>query len=301
MEMNQIRYFLKAGETLNFTRAAEQCGVSVPSLSRGIRQLEEELGGQLFRRERHLTHLTDLGRLMLEHFSIMSHAADSAKRDARDYVALAGSRLKLGVFASIGADVLTGYLRTLRKQAPELELHVWEANCEELEAALLGGEIDIALTSSRDLDERIRMMPLFREAFYISFAPGHRFSQMNAVPMRELDGEDYVQRLHCEFPSNLARLGVPTPYRAVNVRYVGEREDWIQSMVRAGLGCAVMPENLLLLPGLEMRPLVDPEVFRQISLATVAGRPHSAPVAAAIAAAQRYSWPGDSADRAPAP
>ena len=291
MEMNQIRYFLKAGQTLNFTRAAEQCGVSVPSLSRGIRQLEEELGGQLFRRERHLTHLTDLGRLMLEHFSVMSRAADAAKRDAKDYTALARSRLKLGVFASIGADVLTDYLRTLRKQAPELELHIWEANCEELEAALLGGEVDIALTSSPELDERIRMTPLFREAFYISFAPGHRFSRMNAVPMRELDGEDYVKRLHCEFPSNLARLGVAKPYDDVNVRYVGEREDWIQSLVRAGLGCAVMPENLPLLPGLEMRPLVDPEVFRQISLATVAGRPHSPPVAAAVAAAQRCSWP----------
>jgi LysR family hydrogen peroxide-inducible transcriptional activator len=295
MEMNQIRYFIKAGETLNFTRAAEQCGVSVPSLSRGIRQLEEELGGQLFRRERHLTHLTDLGRLMLEHFSIMSRAADAAKRDARDYASLGGARLKLGVFASIGADVLTGYLRTLRDQAPALELHIWEANCEELEGALLGGEIDIALTSSPDLDERIRMTPLFREAFYISFAPGHRFGQMNAVPMRELDGEDYVKRLHCEFPSNLARLGVAKPYKAVNVRYVGEREDWIQSLVRAGLGCAVMPENLPLLPGLEMRPLVDPEVFRQISLATVAGRPHSPPVAAAVAASQRYCWPGGSA------
>lgn len=293
MEMNQIRYFLKAGQTLNFTRAAEQCGVSVPSLSRGIRQLEEELGGQLFRRERHLTHLTDLGRLMLEHFSVMSRAADAAKRDAKDYTALAGSRLKLGVFASIGADVLTDYLRTLRKQAPELELHIWEANCEELEAALLGGEVDIALTSSPELDERIRMTPLFREAFYISFAPGHRFSRMNAVPMRELDGEDYVKRLHCEFPSNLARLGVAKPYDDVNVRYVGEREDWIQSLVRAGLGCAVMPENLPLLPGLEMRPLVDPEVFRQISLATVAGRPHTPPVAAAVAAARRCSWPGD--------
>lgn len=295
MEMNQIRYFLKAGETLNFTRAAEQCGVSVPSLSRGIRQLEEELGGQLFRRERHLTHLTDLGRLMLEHFSTMSRAAEAAARDAKDYMALAGSRLKLGVFASIGADVLTGYLKILRVQAPELELHIWEAHCEELEAALLRGEVDVAITSSPDLDERIRVTPLFREAFYISFAPGHRFSKMNAVPMRELDGEDYVKRLHCEFPSNLARLGVPKPYNSVKVRYVGEREDWIQSLVRAGLGCAVMPENLPLLPGLEMRPLVDPEVFRQISLATVAGRPHSPPVAAAVAAAQRCRWPDGSA------
>ena len=96
-------------------------------------------------------------------------------------------------------------------------------------------------------------------------------------------------------PPNLARLGVPKPYHAVNIRYVGEREDWIQSLVRAGLGCAVMPENLPLLPGLEMRPLIDPEVFRQISLATVAGRPHSPAVMAGVAAAEHYRWPGSNA------
>src|SRR5690349_22423505 len=141
MEMHQIRYFLKAGETLNFTRAAEQCGVSVPSLSRAIQQLEEELGGQLFRRERHLTHLTDLGRLMLQHFSTMSEAAEAAKRDASNYAKLAGAKLKLGIFASMGADVLTGYLATLRAEAPNLELQIWEANCEEIEEALLRGEI----------------------------------------------------------------------------------------------------------------------------------------------------------------
>ena len=81
MELHQVRYFLKACETLNFTRAAELCGVSVPSLSRAIHQLEEELGGQLFRRERQLTHLTDLGRLMLQHLSTMNEAAEAAKRD----------------------------------------------------------------------------------------------------------------------------------------------------------------------------------------------------------------------------
>ncbi len=291
VELHQVRYFLKACETLNFTRAAEQCGVSVPSLSRAIHTLEEELGGQLFRRERHLTHLTDLGRLMQMHLSTIDKAADAAKRDAQDYSQLSGSRLKLGIFASIGADVLTGYLATLQSEAPELELHIWEANCEELEGALLGGEIDIAVTSATDLDERIRLMPLFREAFYISFAPGHRFSRLNAVPMRELQGENYVKRLHCEFPANLTRHGDCKPYEAVNVRYVGEREDWIQALVRAGLGCAVMPEHSPLLPGIETRKLVEPEVYREISLATVAGRPHTPPVAAAVRAARRYQWP----------
>lgn len=64
MELHQIRCFLTACETLNFTRAAEKLDVSVPSLTGAIHALEEEFGGQLFRRERHLTYLTDLGRLM---------------------------------------------------------------------------------------------------------------------------------------------------------------------------------------------------------------------------------------------
>jgi LysR family transcriptional regulator, hydrogen peroxide-inducible genes activator len=291
MELHQVRYFLKAGETLNFTRAAEQCGVSVPSLSRAIHQLEEELGGQLFRRERHLTHLTDLGRLMLQHFSTMIEAVEAAKRDASDYAKLSGTKLKLGIFASMGADVMTGYLATLRAEAPNLELYIWEANCEEIEDALLRGEVDMALSSVTHEDERIRTVPLFREFFYVIFPPEHRFSQMNAVPLRELEGEDYVQRVHCEFPQNLNRLGEKRPFNYVNLRYIGEREDWIQSLVRAGMGCAIMPEHIYLMPGIEMRKLIDPEVHRDISVATVAGRPHSAPVAAALAATRRNRWP----------
>ena len=65
MEMHQVRYFLAVARVLNFTRAAEECHVAQPSLTRAIKQLEAELGGDLFRRERNLTHLTDLGQRML--------------------------------------------------------------------------------------------------------------------------------------------------------------------------------------------------------------------------------------------
>ncbi len=60
MEMHQVRYFLAVARTRNFTRAAEECNVSQPSLTRAIQKLEGELGGPLFRREHSLSHLTDL-------------------------------------------------------------------------------------------------------------------------------------------------------------------------------------------------------------------------------------------------
>src|ERR1700760_5137439 len=65
MEMHQVRYFLAVARTRNFTRAAEECNVAQPSLTRAIKQLEGELGGDLFRRERPQAQLTELGERML--------------------------------------------------------------------------------------------------------------------------------------------------------------------------------------------------------------------------------------------
>lgn len=83
MEMHQIRYFLATARVLNFTRAADDCNVSQPSLTRAIQKLEDEFGGELFRRERSRTHLTDLGRQMLPHLERTLEAAHAAMQLAR--------------------------------------------------------------------------------------------------------------------------------------------------------------------------------------------------------------------------
>ena len=64
MEMHQVRYFLAVARVFNFTRAADECNVTQPSLTRAIKQLEAELGGDLFRRERPAAQLTELGQRM---------------------------------------------------------------------------------------------------------------------------------------------------------------------------------------------------------------------------------------------
>ena len=81
MEMHQVRYFLAVCEALNFTRAAEACHVAQPSLTTAIKKLEAELGGELFRRERSRTHLTDLGKLMRPHLETIYAASEAAKAD----------------------------------------------------------------------------------------------------------------------------------------------------------------------------------------------------------------------------
>jgi DNA-binding transcriptional LysR family regulator len=289
MELHQVRYFLAACDTLNFTRAAENCNVEVSTLTRAIKKLEDELGGQLFRRERNLTHLTDLGRLMQRHLANAHAATEAARREAERHAA-ADTRLKIGVIATMSAAHLVAYLQALAERAPHLDLDIWESHCADIAQALQNSEIDFALMSLPEYPEGFRAVPLYREPFLVAFAPGHRFESMNAVPLAELEGEAYVKRLHCEFPSNFAKLGIAKPYREVRVKYSTEREEWVQLMVASGLGCALMPKYLPLMPGIATRQVIDPIVDRTISAVTMAGRPNSAPVKHALATARRMQW-----------
>src|SRR6266852_7335406 len=104
MEMHQIRYFLAVADQLNFTKAAEKCNVSQPSLTRAIKLLEEELGGLLFHRERANTHLSELGTMVLPHLQQIYEEAQQAKRLAKDLAPLKKSTRKRGIICTIAPD-----------------------------------------------------------------------------------------------------------------------------------------------------------------------------------------------------
>lgn len=289
MEMHQVRYFLALCETLNFTRAAERCHVSQPSLTRAIKKLEEEFGGELFRRERNLTHLTELGRSLRQHMQDVASASEAAVAHARTMRHGKRAPIVLGVMSTLSPARLSALLRHLRERVPNLDLTIADASCNGLVEQLMQGDVDVGLLALPQLPDRINVRPLFEERYMIAFPRGHRFEQMNGVPMSELHGEDYLVRLHCEFSDHFDALGGLRDF-ATRVRHSSEREDWVQAMVLAGLGCAVMPEHLPVLPGIAMRPIVDPAVVRTVSLATVAGRRFTPPLKLLVDAVERFDW-----------
>src|SRR6516165_2915690 len=116
VEMHQIRYFLAVCETLNFTRAAEACNVSQPSLTRAIKGLEDELGGPLFRRERNNTHLTGLGEMMRPHLTQVLIETDAAKERANSSERLDTVALKLGMTCTLGPRRFVPLLASFRQR-----------------------------------------------------------------------------------------------------------------------------------------------------------------------------------------
>jgi DNA-binding transcriptional LysR family regulator len=296
MEMHQVRYFLAVAQELNFSRAAEKCNVSQPSLSRAIQQLEGELGGPLFNRERHLTHLTDLGEMVRPHLENVYEAAMKAKRLSQDLAQLKRVPLKLGIMSTISPAEIVELITALNKRHDGLELRLCDSNAKDLQDRLLAGELEAVIYAlpGKEDDSRIHIMPLFREQMVIAVHAEHRLAKEAAFPVKELNGEPYIHRMNCEFAGYADHILME---KGVTCRptYWSERDDWTLAMVAAGLGFAFMPENAARHSGVVALPVVEPEFWRTVNLGTVRGRRYSPGVGALVREAMRKEWFGQKA------
>lgn len=301
MEMHQVRYFLAVADTLNFTRAAEQCHVSQPALTRAIQLLEEELGGLLLRRERKLTHLTDFGRLIEPHLRQLFADAEAAKSTARKFLSLQQAQIRLGVMCTIGPARFMGFLAGFRTANPGCELTLVEGVPSGLSRMLMAGELDLAVMAQPEpFGERLDVLPLYRERFGIAFPTGHRLETQNRIRITDVAEETYLRRINCEYRDYLAdRLGEHG--LTVRVGFQSEREDWIQMMVAAGFGVCFLPEFSPTIPGLRLQPISDPEVSREVSLVSMSGRRFSPAVLAFIRAIRAHDWTPVAAGLEPGP
>ena len=295
MEMHQIRYFLAVAAELNFTRASEKCNVTQPSLTRAIKVLEEELGGQLFHRERANTHLSELGRIVMPHLQSMYEGSHAAKRIAQDFTHLKKTTLRVGVMCTIAPGQLVELLGAISSRYPGIELSIVDASARELYRRLVEGELEVAIYCLPDQseDEELHLMPLFREQMMIVLPPSHPLADHNAIRPKDLNGGNYLNRVNCEFNGYAGKFfGEGVTWKMV---YRSERDDWILAMVKSGLGFGFMPEYAISDPDVVARPLVEPEFWRQVNLVTVRGRPHSPAVGALVREAMRVKWHGDPA------
>jgi DNA-binding transcriptional LysR family regulator len=296
MEMHHIRYFLAVADELNFTKAAEKCNVSQPSLTRAIKLLEEELGGLLFHRERAHTRLSDLGQMMRPYLQQIYDETHQAKRLAHDFTCLKKSTLKLGIMCTIAPNAIIQLIRSIQLHHPGVELQLCDGKASDLQDRLLGGGLEVAVycIPGQEPDDRLHAMPLFREQIVIAIHPNHRLAKAQTIRVKDLDGESYIHRMNCEFAGFADR-----EFEAQGVSckpvYWSDREDWTLAMVASGLGWGFMPKYAVNHPGVVGIPIVEPEFWREVNLVTVRGRPYSPALGALVREAVRVTWFGEPA------
>lgn len=276
MDFNQVRYFLALADSLNFTRAAEHCYVTQPALTQAIQRLEDELGGQLLYRTGRNTELSELGKRTLDQFKQIDTAKHILKATAKAVLSGEVAELHIGIMCTIGPRVLGRLLDQFQKQHPTVALVLHDVSPDATSDLLLTGKLDgVFCARHNDYQTHLRYFQLFEEQMVIAFPPGHRFAKLDAVPLREVSTQKYVDRVLCEFREEFSNIFQDEKLH-LNISFSSQREDWIQSMIRDGMGVCLIPRYSLLIPELEHRPIKDPTLSRNVEFAVIE-QPVSAP------------------------
>lgn len=281
MEMHQIRYFLAVSKTLNFTQAAEECHVAQPSLSRAILKLEEELGGELFRRERGLTHMTDLGRMMLPLLTQSYESANAAKQLAASYKKVSCAPLRLALSHTVNLQLLIGPLTELVRAFPGLELKFSRSTAPLVEEALKSGEAELGIACPLpNRWDRLDAWVLFTERLGLVTNTTHPLAMRNKLSLAEINGVRLLPRVYAEEAATIESMLVA---HGVNQEFqdaISSDHD-LTALLVASVGVAIMPQSACASDTLCFLTIEDMDLTRQVVLYAVSGRQRS-PAATAL-------------------
>jgi DNA-binding transcriptional LysR family regulator len=291
MEMHQVRYFLAVARTLNFTRAAEECNVAQPSLTRAIKLLEAEFGGDLFRRERPHAMLTPLGERMCP---LLKQCYDSAQ-SARALAAMINDgevgTLKLAVSGSIELALILSQVNELRKSFNELELKILRGNGQQMVEYLKSGDAELAVGASvGEAWDRLDSWALFDEPFDMVFSKNHRLASQETIGLDELKPERFLLRSHCEKDADLANMLRSKGLNADHRHEVSSDQDLL-ALLGANIGIGFLPRTVNSPQGLVRTAVEGLELERTVCLYGVAGRQRSPVAATFMKMLRAANWP----------
>jgi DNA-binding transcriptional LysR family regulator len=291
LELHQIRYFLALARSLNFTRAAEQCNVTQPALTKAVQKLEQELGGVLIHRERQLTQLTDLGKLVLPMLERAYAAAESVRTSAGEFQRKEIAPLKIALGSCVSASIIESPLAEIARFMPGLQVELVEAEPHNVVEMLLSGDVNAAIAGDEhgELQVRIDHWRLFTERFLVLMPHGSRHAELAAIPADVLETALWVEFSGREGASHLWRHLFPAGIEP-RVGHRGRQLGRLQHLVSAGLGLMLWPEHAPHIPSLVTRPIAGDPLVRNIQLLAVAGRRHSPALEALVKIARVYDW-----------
>lgn len=272
MEMQQIRYFLSLARTLNFTRAAEDCNVTQPALTRAIQALEAELGGDLIRRERGNSHLTELGKRMLPLLERCFESASTAKALANSIGRQEVSPLSMAVSHTVNLEIAMKPVTELFRSVPGLQLQLRRGGGREVLEMLKEGEAEIALAGPiEDTWERLDHWPLFDERLELAVHQEHALAFGNDLSLSRLTGQTIFMQTGCEMRDEVVRALQDQGLSLASLHEVVTHQD-VVTLLSAGLGVAIVPASAPHHDAIRRAPISDLTLTRQVSVFAAAGR-----------------------------
>jgi LysR family hydrogen peroxide-inducible transcriptional activator len=239
--IRQLRYLVALDDTRHFRHAAERYGVSQPSLSAQLQNLEEALGVHLLERSRSGVVPTPVGREVIERARrVLGEVQDLAEFTAGAQHGLVGT-IRLGAKPTLGPYLLPHVVRQLHRDHPDLRLYVREGAPRELEFELGRGLHDVILAQLPVTGAELVARRLFREPLYLAVAADHPLASRDDIKTTDLAGLD-VLSLNPQYHLTDQINALCREFNAKLLRdYEGTSLDAVRTMVGMGMGITFVP------------------------------------------------------------
>lgn len=239
--LTQLMYFVEVAKRLSYRSAAQALGISQPTLTNQIAQLEEKLGITLFERSRSGTRLSAQGRALLPSAETVITASRQFTSAAQTLSDETSNTYRLGVPPTLGPYLLPHLLQPLHKRYPTLKFYVREGAPRQLVAGLLNGTFDVLLTPFSQASSQIMSVPLFTEPLKLVLPIDHVLAKDPFIDPAGLGGEKVLSledkhHFHHQVQEICTKLGAD-----IDRDYEGTSLDTLRQMVVMGMGIAFLP------------------------------------------------------------
>jgi len=237
--LRQMRYLVAVADTLSFSRAAELCFVTQPTLSAGIKELEDQLGVQMIERTRRSVMMTPLGEDVTERARRLLLDAAEIETLARTHKNPFEGDLKLGSIPTIGPYLLPRALPAIREAFPKLRVFLREEMTESLLDGLNAGRLDLVLIALPFQTGALKVMPLFEDGYQLASPPDWPVPH-GAKALTQSGQLMLLEKGHCLQRHALAAY--PGQISTAVDSFAATSLTTLIAMVSEGLGITLLPE-----------------------------------------------------------
>lgn len=269
MTIQQLEYIVAVDDHRHFGKAAEACNVTQPTLSLMIKKLEEELDTVIFDRESHPVQATSTGRKIIDKARVVIFNAAQLVEMTRSEKELISGELNLAVISTVAAVLTPGVFKYFQRSHPEVELNIQEMLTDNIKSHLHKARVDMGIMVSPVNDPELLEIPLYTERFMAYVSPDNPLHASESLESgRLLDHPLWIMKDGLRlFDKSMLKEGERFSYEKM---YEGGRAGTLIYIVNELGGMTIVPESHkpLILYSMQsnLRPIVNPEVSRTLSL-----------------------------------
>lgn len=281
MTLTELRYIVTLAQEQHFGRAAERCHVSQPTLSVGVKKLEDELGVLIFERSKSAVRLTPVGEGIVTQAQKVLEQAQGIRQLAQAGKNQLAAPLKIGAIYTVGPYLFPHLIPQLHRVAPDMPLYIEENFTHALRDKLRTGELDAIIVALPFQESDVLTLALYDEPFSVLMPAQHPWTQMPSVDASLLNdksllllGEGHCFREQVLEACPTTRKGDTASHTTIESSSL----ETIRHMVASGLGISVLPLSAVdshhYAPGvIAVRPITPPVPYRTVAIAWRASFP----------------------------